>query len=382
MAGFDTSGGTVGNITQNMVWNMSTIGAKKTINELKQTQNISRSLMKDTDKAFALQKKVEASSKRVKGPMAKSGLSPQAYSRRMIMSLMAIGFMAQRLAQVFDSALRPAEQLFGVGEIWEVTLGDLMAPAMEDVANATMIASDAIMGLPEPIKKAAGWFFIIGKNIANVVFWLAMSTLAMNAINSLMTTQLIVNLGKAATGFKAMAIGAWATVAPFLLTIATIGLIIATGLALFDVLQLIFGGKSIDEIGFFGKAFVTAGLGIIATFQEIGRWIGIALNWLQQFFALLSGNTAYANFLERVGQKMKDDTSIGFPMFQREFKNIWGEDPTNIAGAGDTNSSTTNNLYIDINGLTSDTDSLMNEMMDSVNNKLITFGQEPIGGVQ
>jgi hypothetical protein len=114
-------------------------------------------------------------------------------------------FFGQSVARVFDSMLKPAAELFGVSELWGLTLQDIFLPVMEALFPLFLGMMEFFMNLPEPVKMAIGIFGTVAAVLGKVLFIGGSVVLGLQAIGTAIGSQGLVTAaaagGKALIGF-------------------------------------------------------------------------------------------------------------------------------------------------------------------------------------
>lgn len=86
------------------------------------------------------------------------------------MEMLGVLFFGMALANLFGGMLRPSAQLFGLFDIWSVTLQTVLLPVMSMIAPLLINLMAAFINMPEPLKILIGVFVIMGFLLGKILF--------------------------------------------------------------------------------------------------------------------------------------------------------------------------------------------------------------------
>ncbi len=98
------------------------------------------------------------------------------------MEMLGVMFFGMGMARMFSGLLKPALQLVGVFELWNLTLGLVFLPTALIIQDLLLKFMDIMLSMPEPMQKALGIFVLLGLGIGKLLFTVGMLTLGLGSL--------------------------------------------------------------------------------------------------------------------------------------------------------------------------------------------------------
>jgi len=92
-------------------------------------------------------------------------------------------FFGMNVANTFEKILQPAADLLKISDLWSITLGTFMLPALDAIFPYFLDLIGFMNDLPEPIKKVVGLFTLFGLGLGKIIYIVSMLTLGLQALN-------------------------------------------------------------------------------------------------------------------------------------------------------------------------------------------------------
>lgn len=117
------------------------------------------------------------------------------------MEMLGVMFFGMSMQRFFSGLIKPAAELFGIFDIWRISLQTLFIPIMEELMSYFIDFATWIIDLPEPVKKLVGELALFGLVLGIMVMLLGMLALGIGSLILVGFGPLIAILAIAAVAF-------------------------------------------------------------------------------------------------------------------------------------------------------------------------------------
>jgi len=222
------------------------------------------------------------------------------HAQRFKMELLGIMFFGMGMQRIFQGAIGPAANAFGLGELWDTTKLVLFLPLMEAIFPYLLQLMTWIMDLPQPIKLLIGSF-----------------TLLIGAIGTLFALFGSISLGM--TSFKLVLTGLGTTISAtsLLMSVTLVGGLIAVGLWL---------TTTANQMGGWGNLFKNALSGVINFIIVLSGWLGTLITKTGELLSKTWIYKSVGDGLQNVGNSISslaEDAAIGFQNMREDSTSWW-----------------------------------------------------------
>jgi len=124
----------------------------------------------------------------------------QAAGKRFQMQWLSLLFFGMAMQRMFGGLIKTSLEWVGITELMSTTLGVLFLPVAAQLLEFLLPIMDWFMNLPEPMKKALGWFVVGGFILGTFLSTLGQVALGLAGIKWLTASSGLMGLGNAASG--------------------------------------------------------------------------------------------------------------------------------------------------------------------------------------
>jgi len=208
---------------------------------------------------------------------------------------LGVMFFGQAVSKVLGEMLKPALDVFGVFDLWGLTLKVVFLPVIEQIFPWLLKMMKSFMEMPEGVKLTLGWIVLLGWGLFSMIGTIGTLVLGIESM-AIAFTGSAISLSTLVAGAKT-AIGILGELAGVVLILVSIGLIIDS--AMKDGLQ-IWQDIAAGVAGGLGLALIS-GAGVLGTIGLMGAVISFAI-----------GVDLLFDSMKRPGMQIFQDLIAGF----------------------------------------------------------------------